>query len=103
MLHIFVIILTVLFALKLLWNILTPLIAERRLDAWKREGGNKPSSVSMVLGVELILWILLIISSALSREDWWISHTMDVFIYGGCAIVASYILAAFVGIFARRP
>ncbi len=91
-----------LFLLKLLWNVLTPFVVERRHDAWKRGEGNKPGSISMALGVELALWLLLIISSAFSKEDWWLSHTKGVFLYGGCAIVVSYVLAAVVGILARK-
>ncbi len=83
-------ILLALFCLKLLWNVLTPYVVERGLF---RSSG----SVSMMPIVEVGLWVLMILISVFSHEDWWLFHTASVFLYGAGAIIASYVLAIMVG------
>ncbi|MDD2776444.1 MAG: hypothetical protein PHU06_10855 [Gallionella sp.] len=101
MMNALLLILTTLFLLKLLWNVITPYIVERRFQAWQKEGGKKPSAISMTSIVEVILWFLLIAFS-FSDGNWCSAHTIIILIFGACAIVISYVLAAFIGFIARK-
>lgn len=47
------------FFLKLLWNMLTPYIAEKRYAEWKKLGGAEPSSISFAAIMEILLLVLL--------------------------------------------
>lgn len=89
------------FLLKLVWNVLVPYVAERRLRRWKDQGGEAPAAISMAPLIEIFLWVLLVIFS-LFIEDSRLPNTAGVLIYGFFAIVVSYMFAAIVSSFSRR-
>jgi hypothetical protein len=89
--------LIVLFGLKLLWNILTPYVAERRYRIWQNVGGEKPGPISTVLIAEVFILLFIALFSVVLNENVLGVSPFYVFIYGGCFIVASYLLAMLVG------
>ncbi len=96
MINILFLIIALLFFLKLLWNMLTPYVANRALRKFQQQGGAKPGGISMALIVEIVLLFLLVVISLFAGDGWWWPHTMMILLYGGCAIVGSYVLAVII-------
>jgi len=88
-------IVAVLFGMKIIWNILTPIVLARRSLLATTE---KPSGISMAPFVEIVLLLLLILLSALSDGAAWFHHPTQVALWGGGIIVGSYVLFVVLGI-----
>ena len=85
----------VLFEMKIVWNIFTPIVLARRS---LRAPTEKPTGISMAPFVEIALLLLLILVSALSDGSAWFNHPTQVALWGGMTILGSYILFVVLGI-----
>ena len=85
----------VLFGLKIIWNIFTPVILARRLLL---ATADKPTGISMAPFVEVVLLVVLILLSTFSNGSAWFYHPLQVALWGGVIIVGSYILFVALGI-----
>lgn len=93
-------ILFLLFVLKLIWNLFVPVTLEIQFSKWKESGGTKPGAVSMAIGVEVMLLVLLCLTDLLSTDPHWPAYL--IFIWGGIAIVCSYLVGALAGTLMRK-
>lgn len=80
---------TVLFFLKLAWNILTPFVLARRSIV---ADSGKPAGISMFPFVEVGLWLLLILFSFFSCGSDWLHSPKKVAVWGLATIICSYVL-----------
>lgn len=78
-----------LFILKLIWNILTPLA----LCIQKKD-----KNISMATFVEIFLLILILLTSFSLRSLEWYTSTKNILIYGSGLIVCSYFIMYLVGL-----
>ena len=85
----------VLFGLKIIWNIFTPVVLARRSLLATTD---KPTGISMAPFVEVVLLVVLILLSALSNGSAWFNHPLQVALWGGVIIVGSYVLFVVFGI-----
>lgn len=90
------------FFLKLLWNVWFPYVLERRQKLWQAGQGQKPRAVSMMLFVELLFLSLSVVSSAVSLNEGILGRPKDIAVYGGLAIIASYLISILLTRFARK-
>ena len=86
-----------LFGLKILWNLTIPYDL-----AWRglRSAGQKTSSITFMTFVEVCLLLLAIGAAALSDGQNWFQSPKNIAIWGGLAIVASYVHLVVVGMIA---
>ena len=84
-----------LFFLKLAWNVLIPLDLARRARASK---SGKPVGTSLMSYLEIALWLLWLLLAFFSVGSGWLHSPKMVAILGGCAILASYLGFAIVGL-----
>ncbi len=86
-----------LFGLKLLWNLTIPYEL-----AWRglRCAGQKSSGITIMPFVEIGLWMLTIGAAALSDGRNWLQSPKNVAVWGGLAIVISYVHLVIAGMIA---
>jgi|GEM_PF-2660813 len=102
MLNLISIFLAIIFLTKLLWNVAVVYMLELDKNVKMVNEQDGPRSVSMALGVELTLWVFLITISMFSDGNLWINQTGNVFLYGGGAIIVSYLFTAIVGFWTMK-
>ncbi len=94
---------TVLFlALKLVWNVLAPVIAVYRHISWRKSGGVKPGAISMVSILDVMLWIMLVLMAGYDSMGHFAFSRAEVAFYGAGAILLSYFVSAIIGYWLRR-
>jgi len=90
---IFMLLLAVVFCVKLLWNVLTPIeLAIRSLST-----KTKSASTSMVTFVEVGLLLVIIALAAISSGSEWYHRPLKVAMFGSILIVLSYALLIIFG------
>ncbi len=89
------------FSLKLLWNILTPYIAEKKYIEWRKVGGQEPNSISFATIMEIALLFILCFFYYFSNNIIYGWSIFKVFVIGIILIVASYLIAILVGMVCR--
>jgi hypothetical protein len=89
-----------LFLLKLIWNLSIPTILETRHHRWKRHGGAEPAGVSMALGLDIALLLLLGIAAFFNGDLRWPSYV--IFGAGVICIAFSYFGGGILGAVVRK-
>jgi len=89
----------ILLFLKVFWNLTLPF---RLLGELRRNPNKKTKGISVSPEVEFALLIISIVISALSNGDSWINSSKLIGIYGGGAIVFSYVNFYLVGSIGTR-
>jgi hypothetical protein len=88
-------IVAILFGLKIVWNIFTPIVLAWRLFFSTTD---KTTGISMAPVTEVVLLLVLILLSVFSGGTAWFHRPIQVALWGVVTIVGSYILCAVLGV-----
>lgn len=85
------------FCLKIIWNLGVPyeLLRRRFYKSPKKQGGG----ISMMIFVEIFLLVVAIVLSAIAQGDSWMHSPKKVALWGGIALVGSYVHLLVAGMF----
>lgn len=83
-----------LFALKILWNLTLPYKMAAMLS---KCAGQRTSTVTFMTFVEIVLLLLAIGTAALSDGKNWLHSPKNIAVWGGVAIVISYVHLVIMG------
>jgi len=93
--------LLVVLVLKLLWNILTPLVVLRAYKRRKANGGQEAMSLSLAPTVELGLVLAIALMAWIGVDGWQVGPSLTL-LYGVLSVVVSYGMTTLVGFIVRR-